>query len=133
MSSECDILTATRIGVWSAVPLYDGTFYCPAVVLGSIRMAKTAQGAEAAEKETESSSAEAMLEMILMKEDEIKLRIQRAENESQRLVEEAKLDAAHKKREAVAGDIGLDLREKELEKAKVEAEKVAQEVWAQVE
>ena len=95
-------------------------------------MAKTAQGAEAAEKETASSSAEAMLEMILMKEDEIKVRIQRAENESQRLVEEAKLDAAHKKREAVAEDIGLDLREKELEKAKVEAEKVAQEVWAQV-
>lgn len=96
-------------------------------------MAKTAQGAEAAEKETESSPAEAMLEMILMKEDEIKVRVQRAENESQRLVEEAKLDAAHKKREAVAEDIGLDLREKELEKAKVEAEKVAQEVRAQVE
>lgn len=96
-------------------------------------MAKTAQGAEAAEKETESSPAEAMLEMILMKEDEIKVRIQRAENESQRLVEEAKLDAAHKKREAVAEDIGLDLREKELERAKVEAEKVAQEVGAQVE
>lgn len=96
-------------------------------------MAKTAQGAEAAEKETESSSAEAMLEMILMKEDEIKVRIQRAENESQRLVEEAKLDAAHKKREAVAEDIGLDLREKGLERAKVEAEKVAQEVRAQIE
>jgi vacuolar-type H+-ATPase subunit H len=96
-------------------------------------MAKTAQGAEAAEKETRSSSAEAMLEMILMKEDEIKVRIQRAENEAQRLVEEAKLDAAHKKREAVAEDIGLDLREKELERAKVEAEKVAQEVGAQVE
>ena len=82
---------------------------------------------------TESTSAEAMLEMILMKEDEIKQRVQRAENEAQRLVEEAKLDAAHKKREAVREDVGLDLREKELARANAEAEKVRQEMSAQAE
>jgi vacuolar-type H+-ATPase subunit H len=96
-------------------------------------MAEPLEEAEAVEKESEISSAEAMLEMILMKEDEIKMRVQRAENEAQRLVEEAKLDAAHKKREAVSEDVGKDLREKELEKAGAEAEKVAREVQAQVE
>jgi vacuolar-type H+-ATPase subunit H len=95
-------------------------------------MAKTAQEEEATEKEEETSSAEAMLEMILMKEDEIKVRMQRAENEAQRLVEEAKLDAAHKKREAVAEDIGQELRETELSKARLEAEEISQRVQAQV-
>jgi vacuolar-type H+-ATPase subunit H len=95
-------------------------------------MAETAQEAESTEKEPEVSSAEAMLEMILMKEDEIKVRIQRAENEAQRLVEEAKLDAAHKKRKAVAEDIGQDLREKELSKARLEAEEINRDVQAQV-
>jgi len=98
-------------------------------------MAEPVREAEAteteAEKETELSSAEAMLEMILMKEDEIKQRVQRAENEGQRLVEEAKLDAAQKKREAIAEDVGGDLREKELARAGVEAEKVAREIAAQ--
>jgi vacuolar-type H+-ATPase subunit H len=61
------------------------------------------------------------------------VRIQRAENEAQRLVEEAKLDAAHKKREAVAEDIGQDLREKELAKARQEAEEINRDVQAQVE
>lgn len=81
----------------------------------------------------ESSSAEAMLEMILMKEDETKLRLQRAENDAQRLVEEAKLDAAHKKREAVAEDLGQDIREKELARANAEAAKVSQEISARAE
>jgi vacuolar-type H+-ATPase subunit H len=96
-------------------------------------MAEPLEEAEATEEETEASSAEAMLEMILMKEDEIKTRVQRAENEAQRLVEEAKLDAAHKKREAVSEDVGQDIREKELEKARAEAVKVTREVQAQVE
>ena len=90
---------------------------------------KEAEGTAAAEP----TSAEAMLEMILLKEDEIKQRVQRAENEAQRLVEEAKLDAAHEKREATSEDIGRDLREKELVRAHAEAEKVKQEMSAQAE
>ncbi len=79
----------------------------------------------------EPSSAEVMLEMILMKEDETKQRLQRAENEAQRMVEEAKLDAAHQKREAIAEDIGLDIRDRELARAKEEADKVTREIGAQ--
>lgn len=94
-------------------------------------MAEPVKEATATGNETELSSAEAMLEMILMKEDEIKQRIQRAENEAQRVVEEAKLDAAHKKRESVSEDVGSDLREKELAKAREEAEKVTREIEAQ--
>ncbi len=94
-------------------------------------MAEPVKEAEATENETELSSAEAMLEMILMKEDEIKQRIQRAENEAQRVVEEAKLDSAHKKRESISEDVGSDLREKGLAKAREEAEKVTREIEAQ--
>ena len=97
-------------------------------------MAESVKDAEAVEGAgAELTSAEAMLEMILLKEDEIKRRVQRAENEAQRLVEEAKLDAAHKKREAIREDIGQDLREKELARAHAEAEKVAREMSAQAE
>jgi hypothetical protein len=94
-------------------------------------MAEPVKEETATAKETELSSAEAMLEMILMKEDEIKQRVQRAENEAQRVVEEAKLDAAHKKREATNEDVGSDLREKELAKAREEAGKVTREIEAQ--
>jgi hypothetical protein len=89
-------------------------------------MAEPVKEETATAKETELSSAEAMLEMILMKEDEIKQRVQRAENEAQRVVEEAKLDAAHKKREATNEDVGSDLREKELAKAREEAAQAAE-------
>jgi len=44
--------------------------------------------------------AEAMLEMILNKEDEISRRMKEAEAEAEHVVEEAKLDAAAMKREA---------------------------------
>jgi hypothetical protein len=94
-------------------------------------MAEPVKEAEVNKADAELSSAEAMLEMILMKEDEIKQRIQRAENEGQRLVEEAKLDAAHKKRDAIAEDIGGDLREKEMARAQAEADKVTAEIAAQ--
>ncbi|HEY5532329.1 MAG TPA: hypothetical protein VIK22_10070 [Candidatus Anoxymicrobiaceae bacterium] len=94
-------------------------------------MAEPVKEAEVNEAETELSSAEAILEMILMKEDEIKQRVQRAENEAQRLVEEAKLDAAQRKREAIAEDVGGDLREKEMARAQAEAEKVATEIAGQ--
>lgn len=73
------------------------------------------------------TSAEAMLEMILGKEDEIARRKERAEADAERAVEEAKLDAAAMKREAVSAEIGRDIREKELEKANREAEKTASE------
>jgi vacuolar-type H+-ATPase subunit H len=96
--------------------------------MGMAEPVKEAEGTK-----TELSSAEAMLEMILMKEDEIKQRTQRAENEAGRLVEEAKLDAAHKKREAIAEDVGQDLRDKGLTRAREEAEKVATEIAAQAE
>lgn len=91
---------------------------------------KEAGGAKAAVAD---SSPEAMLEMILMKEDEIKQRVRRAETEAQRMVEEAKLDAAHKKRESVSEDIGTDIREKELDRAREEAEKISREFTAQAE
>jgi hypothetical protein len=94
-------------------------------------MAEPVKEAEATEAETELSSAEAMLELILMKEDEIKQRVQRAENEAQRVVEEAKLDAAHNKRESMSEDVGSDLREKEIAKARQEAEKVTREIEAE--
>jgi vacuolar-type H+-ATPase subunit H len=70
-------------------------------------------------------SAEGMLEMILAKEDEIKSRVGKAENEAQRMVEEAKLDAAVVKRKAVTGEVGGDLRDKEIARAREEAEKIA--------
>jgi vacuolar-type H+-ATPase subunit H len=79
---------------------------------------------EVAEPKVELSSADEMLEMIVIKEDEIRNRIQRAEDEAQREVEEAKLDASNKKREAASVEVGQDLRSKELEKAQVDAEKV---------
>lgn len=97
-------------------------------------MAEPIKEAETAEEDQPAkSSAEAMLEIILMKEDETKKRLQRAENEAQRMVEEAKLDAAHKKRQAIAEDIGKELKEKELARAKAEAEKVTREIAAQAE
>ena len=73
-------------------------------------------------------SAESMLEMILTKEDEINSRVRKAENEAQRKVEEAKLDAAVIKREAVTTEVGGDIREKEVAKAREEAEKVTGEI-----
>jgi len=90
---------------------------------------------EKAEEETkvELVSAEAMLEMILAKEDEIKSRVRQAENEAQRKLEEAKLDAAVIKREAVTAEVGGDLREKEVAGARAEAERVAHEISEQAE
>ncbi len=79
------------------------------------------------------SSPEAMLEMILMKEDEIKQRIRRAETEAQRMVEEAKLDAAHRKRESTSEEVGSEIRERELAKARQEADRVSREIAAEAE
>lgn len=73
-------------------------------------------------------SAESMLEMIIAKEDEIKSRVNKAENEAQRRVEEAKLDAAVIKREAVTAEVGGDLREKEIAEARSEADRVSTEI-----
>lgn len=95
-------------------------------------MAEPVKEAEAAQQ-PDASSPEAMLEMILMKEDEIKQRISRAETEAQRIVEDAKLDAAHKKREQAAEDIGSDIRDKELARAREEAERVTGEMTARAE
>jgi vacuolar-type H+-ATPase subunit H len=88
-----------------------------------------------AEEETpvELVSAEAMLEMILAKEDEIKSRVRKAENEAQRKLEEAKLDTTVIKREAVTAEVGGDLREKEIAKAHAEAERLAGEISEQAE
>lgn len=87
---------------------------------------KTEEGTQ-----VETASAEAMLEMILSKEDEVKTRIAKAESEALRLVEEAKLDAAAMKREAAIAKVGQDLRDKELENARKEAEKVSAEIGGQ--
>lgn len=86
---------------------------------------------EAEEPKAELSSAEEMLETIVFKEDEIRGRILRAENEAQRLEEEAKMDAAGKKRDAASAEVGQDLRDKELAKAHEEAEKIAAKITAQ--
>ena len=86
---------------------------------------------EVADPKAELTSAEEMLEMIVQKEDEIRKRIQKAEDESQRLVEEAKLDAANKKRDAASAEVGTDLREEEMKKAQAEAEKVGDEIAAE--
>lgn len=90
-----------------------------------------AEAVQEGEHKVEVSSAEAMLEMIVNKEDEIRRRVQQAENDGQRLVEEAKMDAASKKREAATIEVGDELREKELGKAHEEAEKVTAEIKAQ--
>ncbi|MCJ7652908.1 MAG: hypothetical protein MUO75_04285 [Actinobacteria bacterium] len=73
-------------------------------------------------------SAEGMLEMILAKEDEIKSRVRKAEDGAQRVVEEAKLDTAVVKRKAATAEVGGDLREKEVAKAREEADRVAGEI-----
>jgi len=78
----------------------------------------------------ESDVMEDTINQIVSKEDEIKARIRQAENEAQRLVEEAKLDAAVVKRRAVTTEVGGDLREKELRNAHEEAEKVSVEIKA---
>lgn len=70
------------------------------------------------------ATAEAMLEMIINKEDEIARRIQHAEADVQRFVEEAKLDAAALRRRADSAEMGDELREKELEKANREARRL---------
>jgi hypothetical protein len=88
---------------------------------------------EVEEPKEELSSAEAMLETIVAKEDEIRQRVLRAENEGQRAVEEAKLDAANKKREAAAVEVGEELREAELAKARSEVEKITAEIAQQAE
>jgi vacuolar-type H+-ATPase subunit H len=92
-------------------------------------MAEAIQGV--GEPKAELSSAEEMLEMIVAKEDEIRQGITRAENEAQRVVEEAKMDAAAKKREAASAEIGEDLRDRELAKAHEEARKVASDIEKQ--
>ncbi len=81
----------------------------------------------------EGPSHQDILDMIVRKEDEIKNRIRRAKSEAERMVEEAKLEAASMKREAHTAEIGEDLRQKRLEEARREAEKVAAEIISQAE
>ncbi len=97
-------------------------------------MAEAPGGKEVArDPETEQPTPEAMLEMIIAKEDEIKKRFGRAEDEAQRLIEEAKLDASVLKREATSAEVGTEIREKELEKAREEAGRIAAGIEAQAE
>lgn len=60
----------------------------------------------------EATSPEALLELILTKEDEIKQRVRDAQTESDRIVEEAKLEASMIKRDAAASEVGTDIKEK---------------------
>lgn len=80
--------------------------------------------------EVDMPSPEAMLEMIIAKEDEINKRLRRAEDDAQRLMEEAKLDAAALKREATSAEVGADIRDEELAKARAEAEKISADIEA---
>ncbi|MBU1669571.1 MAG: hypothetical protein KKF41_02190 [Actinobacteria bacterium] len=94
-------------------------------------MSKRAKEKEEEVKAAELSVGEQMLEAILLKEEETKRKIARAETEAQRVIEEAKLDAAARKRQATGGDVGAELRDRELEKARVEAERISAEIAAQ--
>ncbi|MFH1151028.1 MAG: V-type ATPase subunit subunit G family protein [Actinomycetota bacterium] len=94
-------------------------------------MSKRAKEKEEEVKAAELSVGEQMLEAILLKEEETKRKIGRAETEAQRVIEEAKLDAAARKRQATGGDVGVELRDRELEKARVEAERISAEIAAQ--
>lgn len=76
-------------------------------------------------------TAEVMLEMVILKEDEIEKRVRRARSEAERLIEDAKLDAAAIKREAQTVVVGENLREEALDKARAEAEKAEAELAAQ--
>jgi vacuolar-type H+-ATPase subunit H len=79
----------------------------------------------------EATSPEALLELILSKEDEIKQRVRDAQTEADRLVEEAKLEASMIKRDAAAAEVGTDIKEKELAKAQAEAERLVEEIGRQ--
>lgn len=82
-------------------------------------------------EQVEHMSSEDLLEMIITKEDELKKRVFRAEAESRRVLEEAKMDATALKRDASSAEVGKEIRERELEKAREEAERVASEIKAQ--
>lgn len=75
----------------------------------------------------EQAPGEAMLDMIVNKEEEIRKRIENARKEAERRVEVAKLDAAALKREADTLEVGKEMREEEMEKARKEAERVMEE------
>lgn len=94
-------------------------------------VSKVAREKEEEVKPEELSVGERMLEAILLKEDDVRKQMARAETEAQRMVEGAKLDAAARKREATGGDVGTELRDRELEKARVEAERVSAEIAGQ--
>ncbi len=81
----------------------------------------------------ESTSPEALLELILGKEDDIKQKMRNAESESDRMVEEAKLEASMIKRDAAAAEVGTDLKEKELAKAREEADRLVEQIGQQAE
>jgi vacuolar-type H+-ATPase subunit H len=77
------------------------------------------------------SSTLESIESILNKEDAIKDRIERAEKEAGRLIDDAKMDAAVIKRKAMAKEVGMDVREQELARASEEAEEAASVILAQ--
>lgn len=76
-------------------------------------------------------TAEAMLDMIIRKEDETRIHIQEAESESARLIEEAKMDAAAKKQKAVSAEVGSELREKKLAEAQEKAGEIIEKSQAE--
>ncbi|MDD5448175.1 MAG: V-type ATPase subunit subunit G family protein [Actinomycetota bacterium] len=78
-------------------------------------------------------AAQAILEMIMRKEEEIRRRVKEAQEEASRRVEEAKLDAAVLKREAVSAELKQEMREKELAKAKKEVERLISEAKSRAE
>jgi len=85
------------------------------------------------ESSMDNVDAEALLDLIVAKEEEIRARIKKAEHEAERLIEEAKLDASVLRREAREAEIGEDMRESELERARIEAEKVTREIEVEAE
>lgn len=75
-------------------------------------------------------SAETMLELIVNKEDDIKRRLKQSQVDSERMVEEAKFDAASIKRTASSEPLGGELRTKALEQAKVDAAQIEKDIAA---
>lgn len=70
---------------------------------------------------------------INSKESEIKKRLNEERRKDDRLIEDSRGKAGEIKRKAILEDIGNDLYEKEIEKARMEAGKIEQSSTAEIE
>lgn len=73
------------------------------------------------------------IEQILCKEEEIRERMERAEKDAQRMIEEAKFKANDIKKQALRKDIGKEIREREIASATEQGEEAAAKIVTRVE